>query len=198
MELDGMGGRRDSKVTKITGDRDPGSWGQKQSRRSTMEYRRRGEGSLVEEWGTLNSALLKQLFDRHYTLACGWCQHLLAVWSVRKKRAYRTHLMDWMYNTCPIQISKRNPRNPLVWRRSLRRIKRIFRPKRRKNKSAKEEICLASGHRRGLAFLGQPFQISESERGLQERKREREEKKRKKKKKRGKKNLLRRIAGTRI
>lgn len=150
MELDGMGGRRDSKVTKITGDRDPGSRGQKQPRRSTMEYRRRGEGSLVEEWGTLNSALLKQLFDRHYTLACGWCQHLLAVWSVRKKRAYRTHLMGCMYNTCPIQISKRNPRNPPVWRRSLPRIKRIFRPKRRKNKSAKEEIYLASGHRRGF------------------------------------------------
>lgn len=76
-----------------------------------MEYRRRGEGSLVEEWGILNSALLKQLFDRHYTLACGWCQHLLAVWSVGKKSA---HLMDNNNNnTCPIRISKKkNPRNP--------------------------------------------------------------------------------------
>ena len=93
-----------------------------------------------------------------------------------------SNLMGCMYNTCPIQISKRNPRNPPVWRRSLPRIKRIFRPKRRKNKSAKEEICLASGHRRGLAFLGQPFQISESERGLQERERERERREKEKEK----------------
>lgn len=69
----------DSKVTRITGDIATGSRGQKQPHRSTMEDWRRGEGMLAKEWDALNSVLFKQLFDRHYTLACGWCQYLLAI-----------------------------------------------------------------------------------------------------------------------
>lgn len=69
----------DSKVTRITGDIAPGYRRQKQPRRSTMEDWRRGEGVVAKEWAALNSVLFKQLFDRHYTLACGWCQYLLAI-----------------------------------------------------------------------------------------------------------------------
>lgn len=75
-------------MTRITGDRVPGSRGQKQARRWRMDDRCRGEGTLAKEWDALNSGLLKQLFDRHYTLACGWCQCLLAV-RCRKKRVTR-------------------------------------------------------------------------------------------------------------
>lgn len=67
-----------------------GSWfsGQKQVRRSAYKGQRRDGGALAKEWDALNSGLLKQLFDRYYTLACGWCHYLLVV-RCRKKRFTR-------------------------------------------------------------------------------------------------------------